>query len=427
MFLYNLRLALENFKRAKLLYALVALTLALGIGLLSANIALINSMMSDPIPHKSEQLFHVSMNTWPQSEPHEEPFYILRYRDASKILEAESAERAAVFFGSGGYIRDAESSSLARTNVSIRATTHGFFALADTPFLYGNAFATDNIFEVVLGDNANNRIFGGGNSVGKSIELNGKHYKVVGVLKPWHLRPRFYHITENQAFFTTDDIFLPLETALDENLPIHGRSSSTDSWYKASDTRDRNVYYLHAWVELSNQQNKMAFQNYLDGYAQSLKDAGEHPNQILNVLHDVNEWIDDRNIVDKRIIAFAIVSVLFLLVCVFNASSLLLARLHAAVFEHGLRRAIGASKYQLMAQGMIESTFLGLITGLLGLLLAYVFLAMSVSFIPAVRNIAVLDVNVMIGGVIVAIIVTNLSNLYPLIRVNHRTISAELK
>ena len=246
MFLYNLRLALENFKRAKLLYSLVAFTLALGIGLLSANIALINSMMSDPIPHKSDRLFHVSMNTWPQSDPHEEPFYILRYRDASKILEAESAKNAAVFFGSGGYIRDAESSSLDRTNVSIRATSHGFFELADTPFLYGNAFAADNGFEVVLGDNANNRIFGGGNSVGRSIELNGKHYKVVGVLKPWHLRPRFYHITENQAFFTTDDIFVPLETALDENLPIHGRSSSTDTWYKASDTRDRNVYYLHA-------------------------------------------------------------------------------------------------------------------------------------------------------------------------------------
>jgi len=427
MFLYNLRLALENFKRAKLLYSLVAFTLALGIGLLSANIALINSMMSDPIPHKSDRLFHVSMNTWPQSDPHEEPFYILRYRDASKILEAESAKNAAVFFGSGGYIRDAESSSLDRTNVSIRATSHGFFELADTPFLYGNAFAADNGFEVVLGDNANNRIFGGGNSVGRSIELNGKHYKVVGVLKPWHLRPRFYHITENQAFFTTDDIFVPLETALDENLPIHGRSSSTDTWYKASDTRDRNVYYLHAWVELSDAQQKMAFQNYLDGYTQSLKDAGEHPNKILNVLHDVNDWIDERNIVDKRILAFAIVSILFLVVCVFNASSLLLARLHAAVFEHGLRRAIGASKLQLMAQGVIESTLLGLLTGLIGLLLANLFLTMSVNFIPSVRNIAVLDPKVMLGGVIVAVVVTNLSNLYPLIRVNHRTISTELK
>jgi putative ABC transport system permease protein len=280
---------------------------------------------------------------------------------------------------------------------------------------------------VVLGDNANNRIFGGGNSVGKSIELNGKHYKVVGVLKPWHLRPRFYHITENQAFFTTDDIFVPLETALDENLPIHGRSSSTDSWYKASDTRDRNVYYLHAWVELSDAQQKMAFQNYLDGYTQSLKEAGEHPNKVLNVLHDVNEWIEDRNIVDKRILAFAIVSILFLIVCVFNASSLLLARLHAAVFEHGLRRAIGASKWQLMLQGIIESTLLGLFTGLIGLLLANLFLTMSVSFIPSVRNIAVLDPTVMLGGVVVAVIVTNLSNLYPLIRVNHRTISTELK
>lgn len=52
MFVYNLTLAMQSFKRAPTLYFLIILTLSIGVGVLCANLALVNSMASDPIPEK---------------------------------------------------------------------------------------------------------------------------------------------------------------------------------------------------------------------------------------------------------------------------------------------------------------------------------------------------------------------------------------
>ena len=88
LFFYNLTLAMQNFKRAPTLYLLIMLTLSIGVGVLCANLALVSSMASDPIPGKSDNLIHISMNTWPDDQPPDEPMHILRYRDAIKIAES---------------------------------------------------------------------------------------------------------------------------------------------------------------------------------------------------------------------------------------------------------------------------------------------------------------------------------------------------
>jgi len=427
MLSYNLKLALQNFKRAPSLYFLVLLTLSIGVGLLCANLALVSSMTGDPIPEKSDKLFHVSMNTWPNDQPPAEPFHILRYREAMKIAESDIPKNSAVFYASGVYARDAQSDSLKRFDSSVRATTTGFFALTKAPFAYGNGFAKNSGMEVVIGDQLNQKIFAGENSVGKTLELDGELLTITGVLKPWSLRPLFYHATEGRAFNLTDDIYVPIETAIDLGWSIHARSSSTVSYKGVEFTRDRDVFYLQAWVELEDKTKQQVFQNYLDNYSQTLKDAGEHPLDINNQLRDVNAWLLEQNIVDQKVLAFTLASVLFLCVCVFNASSLLLSRFHSAKFEVGLRRAIGASNKNILNQGLIESVLLGFVAGVVSLLLSWLFLKLSVTFLPDLANIAVLDPKLLLLGMLLALVTSVSSALYSLYRANRYTISAELK
>ena len=427
MLSYNLKLALQNFKRAPSLYFLVLLTLSIGVGLLCANLALVSSMTGDPIPEKSDKLFHVSMNTWPNDQPPAEPFHILRYREAMKIAESDIPKNSAVFYASGVYARDAQSDSLKRFDSSVRATTTGFFALTKAPFAYGNGFAKNSGMEVVIGDQLNQKIFAGENSVGKTLELDGELLTITGVLKPWSLRPLFYHATEGRAFNLTDDIYVPIETAIDLGWSIHARSSSTVSYKGVEFTRDRDVFYLQAWVELEDKTKQQVFQNYLDNYSQTLKDAGEHPLDINNQLRDVNAWLLEQNIVDQKVLAFTLASVLFLCVCVFNASSLLLSRFHSAKFEVGLRRAIGASNKNILNQGLIESVLLGVVAGVVSLLLSWLFLKLSVTFLPDLANIAVLDPKLLLLGMLLALVTSVSSALYSLYRANRYTISAELK
>jgi putative ABC transport system permease protein len=427
MLSYNLKLALQSFKRAPSLYFLVLLTLSIGVGLLCANLALVSSMAGDPIPEKSNQLFHVSMNTWPDDEPQAEPFHILRYREAIKIAESGIPKNSAVFYASGVYARDAESESLKRFDSSVRATTPGFFALTNAPFAFGNGFAKSSGMEVVIGSVLNQKIFAGANSVGKTLELDGELLTITGVLKPWFLRPLFYHATEGRAFNLTDDIYVPLETGIDLGWSIHARSSSTVSYKGVKFTRDRDVFYLQAWVELEGRTQQQAFQNYLDNYSQTLKDAGEHPLDIMNELRDVNVWLSEQKIVDQKVLAFTLASVLFLCVCVFNASSLLLSRFHSAKFEVGLRRAIGASNRNILNQGLTESVLLGLVAGVVSLLLSWLFLKLSITFLSDLENIAVLEPKLLLLGMLLALFTSVSSALYPLYRANRYTISAELK
>ncbi len=428
MLSYYLKLALINFKRAPSLYALVLLTLSVGVGLVCANYALISVMSGDPIPEKSNQLFHVSMNTWPnENNTHGEPLYILRYRDAMMIEESSIPKHSFVMFETSAYVRDSASASLSRRSGKVRATTHGFFALTNAPFAYGEGFSENTGQVVVIGHNMNQEVFGGGNNVGKTLEIAGELFTVIGILAQWDLRPKYYHATENRAFDQTDDLYIPLETVIDQNWRAQARTSAADSWQHMPQTRERNVYYLQAWVELPTNADKAQFQQYLDNYSQTLKDSGEHPLAIRNELNDVNQWLAKQEVVDDKILAFAIATALFLIVCVFNASSLLLSRFHAGKFEVGLRRAIGASKQQVLMQGMIESTVLGAVISLTAIGLSGLFLALSIEMLPNLRNLAVLNANTLLAGVLLSIVTANLSSFYAIYRANRYTISAELK
>lgn len=427
LFSYNLSLAVRSFRRAPSLYFLIVLTLSIGVGVLCANLALVSSMASDPIPEKSSRLIHISMNTWPDDQPPDEPMHILRYRDAMKIADSGLSTHSAVFYASGVYARDSQSTDMQRFDSNVRATTPGFFPLTNAPFAYGAPFTKSTGMEVVIGDELNNKIFSGENSVGKVLELDGELLTIVGVLKPWVLRPLFYHPTEGRAFSRTDDIYVPLETAIDLAWSIHARSSSAVSYKNVSFTRDRDVYYLQAWLELPQKEDRQALQTYLDNYTQSLKEAGEHPLESRNELHDVNEWLKAKKVVDQKILAFTLASILFLSVCIFNASSLLLSRFHAAKFEVGLRRAIGASNKQMLVQGITESVLLGVITGVVSLVLSWLFLKISISFLPNLANIAVLEPKLLVLGMLIALFTSVASGLYPLYRANRYTISAELK
>ena len=73
----------------------------------------------------------------------------------------------------------------------------------DTPFLYGGGWDRDadvnEEYVVVLGREVNERVFGGRDSVGESLVLNGKRYRVTGVLDTWEPFPKFYDVNNGIA------------------------------------------------------------------------------------------------------------------------------------------------------------------------------------------------------------------------------------
>jgi putative ABC transport system permease protein len=60
----------------------------------------------------------------------------------------------------------------------------------------------------------------------------------------------------------------------------------------------------------------------------------------------------------------------FLLVCLVNASGLMLAKFSGRIGELSVRRALGASKLHIFLQCLMEAAVIGIAGGLLGLALA---------------------------------------------------------
>lgn len=427
MFQYYLKLSMRNLKRNRLFFILMISTLALGVGVFLANVAIIKSMSNDPIPHKSDRIFNLSLNIWPNENPSAQIRETMRYDDAMHILKNDIATNTLVHYQSKVYMRDIDSKSLTRYGAVVRATTPGFFPLTEAPFAHGGIWQDDHAKQIVLSHHMNDQIFGGGNNVGKAVEIDGKPFEVVGILKPWDVKPLYYHATTRQAFGLVDDIFAPIETAMDSEWAIHVQSSATERIDSVSDNRGKNGFFIQAFVQLDTPEQKRAMQEYIDNYSQHRKAQGDFLRDNDNRLLDVNQWLDHQGVVDERMYAFAIATSLFLAVCIFNASSLLLARYHSGRFETGLRRAIGARIKDVFYQGLVESLLIGLCCAVVALVFGWVFLQLSTTLFPRLAHTSDIDAQLIAFGVVIALITSFISMVYPLYRSCQTSLSTTLK
>lgn len=424
---YYTKLALHNIRRAPLLYALVILTIAIGVGALLANLALIRTMTADPIPQKSDKLFHISMNTGFVNNPDDPPRATSRYTDMKAIEDSGIATSFVMTYYTGEYVRVVGDKAPGRVLADIRPVSLSFFEMMDTPFHQGEGFSSRHAKEIIVSQRFKEELFASEEAMGKQIDIKGMPFTIVGVLKNWNMRPKFYQAGYGIDFDGDADIFVPFETALDADMRPRLQTSSSENYDDMADSRAKPVFYMHGWAKLDTPEQKAKLQQFMDGYATKLKEAGEHEGPVKNHLHDVSEWIEYMEVVDSKVVAFAIATGLFLLVCLFNASSLLLSRYESMVFETGLQRALGASKKQLFSQGLVESLVVGAVSAFFALLLSWVFLKVSTRFLPNLEELANLDSGILGLGAAIALATTVLCCVYPLWRTSQRSISLELK
>ena len=94
------------------------------------------------------------------------------------------------------------------------------------------------------------------------------------------------------------------------------------------------------------------------------------PRPLNNRLYDVDQWLDRNEVVQRDNRVLIGIALLFLGVCLVNVVGLLLAKFLNAAPLTGLRRALGASRRDIVRQHLTEVLLLGLAGGVLGLVLA---------------------------------------------------------
>lgn len=374
MFGYYFQLALRSFRRNKVLTALMVLAIALGIGASMTTLTVFYILSGDPMPGRSHTLFYPQMDpqTMDGYVAGEEPVEQVTRFDAEALLREKKGDRQALMTG-GGISIEPEKQGLSPFVVDARYTSADFFAMFDAPFDHGNGWTAKEddaqARVAVISKKLNDKLFDGGNSVGKSIRIDQHEFRVIGVLKEWRPTPRFYDMNSDR-YGELEQAFLPFSTAV--NLKM-GRNGSMDCWGDSNgDETGVNApcVWMQYWVQLDSPEKVEAYRQYLVNYSDQQRRSGrfERPTNVR--LRNVMEWLDYKRVVPNDVRLQTWLAFGFLLVCLINTVGLLLAKFMRRSSEIGVRRALGASKGAIFTQALVEAGTIGLAGGVLGLGLA---------------------------------------------------------
>lgn len=437
MFPYYLKLGLLSIRANPALSTLMVAAISIGIGACMTIVTIYYIMAGNPIPHKSDQLYHVRVDSWDPTEPYDEPDEPpeqLTYLDATALYIANRAHRQVVSFVSSRVI-EPEDPDTKPQRVESRATMAEFFTMFDVPFRYGSGWdkSADETREhvVVLAEETNNLLFGGENSVGRTVTLNGEAYRVAGVLDHWEPVPKFYDLNNNE-YSKPAGLFLPFTVAIDGE---HGSSGNTNCWKPIGDGGYEaflasECTWMQMWVELPGQAEKEQYLQFLDDYVEQQKLLGRFPRPLNNRLDNVEEWMDYNEVVDEDVGVLLGLAILFLIVCLLNTIGLLLAKVLRRAKDISLRRALGASKATLFAQYVVEAGIIGIGGGLLGIVMTWLGLrgiANLFNDFDFIENLVRMDWVMVLSAVLLAIISALAAALYPTWRAANVTPASQLR
>jgi putative ABC transport system permease protein len=225
----------------------------------------------------------------------------------------------------------------------------GFFKIMKGQPLLGRVFTAEEQvdgkdFVIVLGYGLWQRRFGGDpNVVGKTVQLSGRPYNIVGVMGPdFQALPSTLVSPEGQFY-----------RPVAENY----NDSARDERHLRAIARLRPG----ATVEQARSDVKAIAQRLAQQHPETNKDQGAY---VVSITDEITGGIRP-----TLLMIFGAVIFVLLVACA-NVANLLLARSTVRFKEITIRSAIGAARSQLIRQLLTESLLLSLLGGGLGLLLA---------------------------------------------------------
>ncbi|MEO8125842.1 MAG: ABC transporter permease [Bryobacteraceae bacterium] len=361
--LQEIRYSLRSLRKTSVFTTVAILSLALGVGANTAIFTLMDQLLLRmlPIENPSEIVLLDAPGPAQGSTRNENAFSYPMYTD----LKSSNS----VF--SGMLARFATECSLSSGNqterVQAELVSGNFFEVLGVRTAIGRTFTPDddkipNAHPlVILTDGYWARRFGRDRSVlNRKILVNGHPMTVIGVTAPG-----FYGIE--------------IGSATDILIPMMMKAQVTPNW---DDVKNRQSFWLNIFARLKQgvpaQQAEAAmnvsYRQFLESELKDLKGNELFKNRFVEKHLYLLPGERGRSQLRKRfstslVVLMCMVGIVLLIACA-NVANLLIARAAGRQKEVAIRLALGAARYQIVRQLLIESTLLSLAGGAAGLLFA---------------------------------------------------------
>lgn len=441
MFAYQCQLAWRSIKKNPILCLLMALSLASGIATAMISYAQHYALTRNPLVHKDHQLFMLQTDSWHLKEAYRGlPLNAmpdrLSYRDVVALQRSEIPLRKSAMVHTGGAL-SLPGSDLQPFLANARISMRDYFAMFELEFLWGSAWsqAADESFQAVvaLSEDTNQRLFQGKNSIGKTLMFEGRLYRVIAVVKSQKETSNKIQDIDRSLSYPPDQLYFPFAVLAHHEISLWGGSFEcpNDAHDYGSGYQARlqdSCVWLTYWVEFADTAHKTEYEQFIREYIAGQKAQGFYPRPMRFALSTVSQKL----VINGYSSGFHLLMVKFgfgfLLVCTLNAIVMLLAKFLKDAPESGVRRALGASRMAIFLQHLLESAFVGLLGGCLGLLLTWlglVLLRYGYTSLPAPNGVSVtnsdymfvMDAYLLVMTITVAVAASLCAGLYPAWRI----------
>ncbi len=401
-FLQDLRFGTRTLLRNPGFAFVAVVTLALGVGANAAIFSVVNAVLLRPLPWTEPDRVAMIWSRWTAfDKTWVSVGEVNDYRRRTTTL----AEVAAWDDSQVNLTGDGEPERVPAGNV----TANLFSTLGVTP-QYGRTFtAAEDVPNgprlVILGHGLWQRRYAGDPGIiGRSIQINGTAYQVIGIM------PR--------------DFVLPT----DFQNPAPSMLWMPQGW-DATETEHGN-HGLYAAGRLKPGATVAQARDELHRIAQAMTNEGFYPKQMQfdTVVLSLRDEVVG-NVRRAIWLLFGAVGFLLLIACA-NVANLLLARAEARQREIAVRSALGAGRARVMRQLLTESLVLASLSAAAGLALAVagarVLAWWNPAGIPRVSNVTV-DARVLLFTIALALLTTIVFSLAPSFRLLRGTLVESMK
>ena len=343
---YSLRLMIKN----PVFTLIVVLTLTLGIGANTAIFSFANGILLRSLPYpQSDRLVVLDETALKRGIDSMSVSYpnALDWREQNTVFQGIGIDYGTSRFSLSGI---GQPETIRGSYIS-----HGLLEVLGVPPMLGRPFTevedrpdTDTV--VILGYDLWQKYYGGDqNILGRTVMVNNRARTVVGVMPPGFKYPEISELWTPLALTTKD-------------------FTRTDHGLNAIARLKDGVTIEQAQAEMNNIAARIEQQNPVTNEGLGVSVVSLHK----RLAGDYREGL---------LILLGVVGCVLLVACV-NVANLMLARASARQKELALRAALGASRWRVIRQLMLESLILATIGGLLGLALSKGALHLLLQAIP---------------------------------------------